>query len=40
MAGDEFKAPGTFVIAMIFLATFIAFYFMNFKYLTSLWEVR
>lgn len=42
MAGDKggFKAPGTFTIAIVFLGIFIAFYVMNFKYLSSLWEVH
>ena len=32
-----FAAPGTFVLAMIFLASFILYYFINWKYLSTLW---
>lgn len=37
---EGFGAPGTFALAIIFLATFIIFYFLNYKYLSSLWELR
>ena len=37
---EKFGAPGTFVLAIIFLATFIIIYSLNFKYLASLWELR
>lgn len=41
MSGKEsFPAPGTFVLALIFLVVFIAVYFLNLKYLGSVWEVR
>lgn len=29
--------PGTFVLAMIFLAAFVLYYFVNWKYLASVW---
>ena len=32
-----FVAPGTFVLAMIFLLTFALYYFVNWKYLSQLW---
>ncbi|MFZ2236031.1 MAG: cbb3-type cytochrome c oxidase subunit I, partial [Dokdonella sp.] len=32
-----FAAPGTFVLAMVFLASFILYYFINWKYLSTLW---
>ncbi|QXL83496.1 cbb3-type cytochrome c oxidase subunit I [Comamonas sp. NLF-1-9] len=32
-----FVAPGTFVLTMIFLLTFILYYFVNWKYLGQLW---
>jgi cytochrome c oxidase subunit 1 len=32
-----FTAPGTFVLAMIFLVAFIVYYFINWKYLSTLW---
>lgn len=35
-----FQAPGTFVLAIIFLLTFIAVYYLNFKYLSTLWLLQ
>lgn len=32
-----FAAPGTFVLAMVFLLSFILYYFINWKYLAQLW---
>ncbi|GAA4005876.1 b(o/a)3-type cytochrome-c oxidase subunit 1 [Comamonas faecalis] len=32
-----FVAPGTFVLAMVFLLAFILYYFVNWKYLSQLW---
>ena len=32
-----FVAPGTFVLAMIFLTAFVLYYFINWKYLSTLW---
>ena len=32
-----FVAPGTFVLAMVFLLSFILYYFINWKYLAQLW---
>ena len=32
-----FAAPGTFVLAMIFLVAFVVYYFINWKYLSTLW---
>ena len=32
-----FVAPGTFVLAMYFLVTFVLYYFVNWKYLGQLW---
>lgn len=40
MSKESFGAPGTFVLAMIFLATFIFIYFLNYKYLAGVWELR
>lgn len=37
---EKFGAPGTFVLALIFLATFVAIYFANFKYLSTLWWLK
>ncbi len=32
-----FAAPGTFVLAMVFLVAFILYYFVNWKYLSTVW---
>ncbi len=32
-----FVAPGTFVLAMFFLVSFVLYYFVNWKYLSQLW---
>jgi cytochrome c oxidase subunit 1 len=32
-----FAAPGTFVLAMVFLVAFVLYYFINWKYLGQLW---
>lgn len=32
-----FAAPGTFMLAMVFLLAFILYYFINWKYLSTLW---
>ncbi len=32
-----FAAPGTFVLAMVFLVAFVLYYFINWKYLAQLW---
>ncbi|HNK06262.1 MAG TPA: cytochrome C oxidase subunit I, partial [Giesbergeria sp.] len=32
-----FVAPGTFVLAVFFLVTFVLYYFVNWKYLGQLW---
>ncbi|MGE3105524.1 MAG: cbb3-type cytochrome c oxidase subunit I [Lysobacterales bacterium] len=32
-----FAAPGTFVLAMVFLVAFVLYYFINWKYLSTLW---
>jgi len=33
----SFAAPGTFVFALVFLAAFILYYFVNWKYLSTVW---
>ena len=30
-------APGTFALAMVFLVAFVLYYFINWKYLSTLW---
>ena len=32
-----FAAPGTFVLAMVFLTAFVLYYFINWKYLSTVW---
>jgi cytochrome c oxidase subunit I len=32
-----FAAPGTFVLAMVFLTAFVLYYFVNWKYLSTVW---
>ena len=32
-----FAAPGTFLLAMVFLVSFVLYYFINWKYLSTLW---
>ncbi len=32
-----FAAPGTFTLAMVFLIAFVLYYFINWKYLSTLW---
>jgi len=33
-------APGTFVLALVFLTAFILYYFVNWKYLSTVWPLR
>ncbi len=32
-----FAAPGTFSLAMVFLVAFVLYYFINWKYLSTVW---
>ncbi len=34
-----FVAPGTFVLALVFLTSFILYYFVNWKYLSTVWPL-
>ncbi len=34
-----FAAPGTLVFALLFLLTFVVYYFINWKYLSSVWPI-
>ena len=34
-----FGEPGTFVLATVFLVVFIIYYFLNWKWLSSIWHV-
>jgi cytochrome c oxidase subunit 1 len=33
-------APGTFALAMVFLVSFVLYYFINWKYLATVWPLR
>lgn len=35
-----FIAPGTFAFAMVFLVSFVLYYFVNWKYLSTVWPLR
>jgi hypothetical protein len=35
-----FPAPGTLVLALMFLVVFIIFYVLNWKWLSMVWEVK
>ena len=37
---EGFEAPGTFVIALVFLAVFAVVYVANYKLLTNIWYIR
>jgi cytochrome c oxidase subunit 1 len=37
---SDHRAPGTFILALIFLASFAVYYFANWLWLSDLWEVR
>jgi cytochrome c oxidase subunit I len=34
-----FEAPGTFALAMLLLVSFVVYYFINWKYLASVWPL-
>ena len=34
-----FVAPGTFVLALVFLTSFVLYYFVNWKYLSTVWPL-
>jgi cytochrome c oxidase subunit 1 len=35
-----FAAPGTFLFALFFLAVFVVYYAINWKYLASVWPMQ
>lgn len=37
---DEMEAPGVFVLALIFLATFVVIWFAHVKWLGEVWLVQ
>ena len=37
---DDHRAPGTFVLVLVLLATFATYYFANWKALADVWHVR
>lgn len=38
--GGALAAPGTFVLAMVFLLTFVVYYFISWKYLSTIWGLH
>ena len=36
---EAFPAAGTFVIILIFFAAFVLFYFLNWKWLSMVWNI-
>ncbi|HET9578168.1 MAG TPA: cbb3-type cytochrome c oxidase subunit I [Usitatibacter sp.] len=38
--GVAFAAPGTFTLAMVFLVSFVLYYFVNWKYLSTVWPLK
>ena len=39
-AAGGLVAPGTFVLALVFLTAFVLYYFINWKYLSTVWPLR
>jgi cytochrome c oxidase subunit I len=37
---NKFEAPGTLVLTIIFLSAFLVFYFLNWKWLSAIWEIQ
>ncbi len=37
--GSGFEAPGTFILALLLLVSFVVYYFINWKYLASVWPL-
>jgi len=35
----KFEAPGTFGLALLLLVSFVVYYFINWKYLASVWPL-
>jgi cytochrome c oxidase subunit 1 len=33
-------APGTFALAIVFLTSFVLYYFVNWKYLSTVWPLK
>jgi len=36
-SASTLEVPGTFVLALVFLTAFVLYYFVNWKYLASVW---
>lgn len=39
-SADDHHAPGTMVLALVLLGSFIIYYFANWKALSDVWHVR
>lgn len=37
---EDHRAPGTVVLVLILLASFVVYYFANWKALSDVWQVR
>ncbi len=37
---EAFEAPGTLVLVFIFFASFVLYYFANWKWLANLWYIK
>jgi len=40
IGGWGMVAPGTFVLALVFLGSFVLYYFVNWKYLSTVWPLK
>lgn len=36
---NKFEAPGTFVLTLVFMITFLIFFYLNWKWLAAIWEI-
>lgn len=36
----KFEAPGTLVLALVFMVSFLIFFYMNWKWLSVIWEIK
>jgi cytochrome c oxidase subunit 1 len=39
-ATHAWSAPGTFALALVFLVSFVLYYFINWKYLSTVWPLK
>lgn len=36
----KYEAPGTLIFALVFMATFVIFFYLNWKWLSVIWEIK